>query len=343
MKRGRFLPLGLVILFAALQPAAAQTAGVCNSGKVPVVAFAAYPQGVLSTEWAVFSTAVAPGQCREVFQGQSTETYLGIAVTVNGRLVGQPADALPDWGVYRFQPKLERAVKHICLNRNGETDYAEPVLEPNCPTLGTPGRYISVDTALFLRTGANVRDNYSRVARYFVVVSPTASDPHLHLRDAAPGAVDAENDARVKKMLDDLLGAAAKEASKTPEQRSAERNHAAVDNGAPWTSPRLSAAGPFDASWVTKTVVLSGTVSRVTVKKGSFPEWVTVFFNESPQGELVVCSPYPDIFFERLGANWASALTGRTIEVQGVLGGALCNPGSKGAVQVVMNTQLRIR
>jgi len=50
----------------------------------------------------------------------------------------------------------------------------------------------------------------------------------------------------------------------------------------------------------------------------------------------------PDIFNGRLGRGYATALVGKTVEVQGLVAGALCDPRAKATIQVTMSNQLRI-
>ena len=63
----------------------------------------------------------------------------------------------------------------------------------------------------------------------------------------------------------------------------------------------------------------------------------------SPDDAIVICSAAPDIFNGRLGRGYATALVGKTVEVQGLVGGALCDPRAKATIQVTMSNQLRIR
>ncbi|HXT68145.1 MAG TPA: hypothetical protein VN700_00200 [Vicinamibacterales bacterium] len=359
MAPARTLVLALIVRFALLfsatvptqaAPVAVQAVNVCNAGTVPVVAFLAYDMGLLTEDWGVESTVIAPGKCGDIPFGTSVEFYLGFAVTMNGRLVGQPADNLPDSGMYRGAPLVQRTVKHVCLLRTGVTNYHYGVLEPDCATLGSNGpnrgQYLSVDTALFVRTGYDPRRELSGLGHNKFTVAPSATDPRLRLREGVPAGVEAareaENDALVQKLLDQFLRGVVAEASKTPQQRSAEINHVSPDKGEAWTSPRLSAAGPFHDQWYGKTAVIFGTVSRVDLH-GQFPTWITLYFKESPDNAIVVCSSFPDIFFERLGRGYATSLVGRAIEVQGIVAAPLCDPRAKGTVQISNSNQLRIK
>ena len=50
-----------------------------------------------------------------------------------------------------------------------------------------------------------------------------------------------------------------------------------------------------------KHVAIVGTVSRVEVDPNGSPQWVTIYFKESPDAMFVVCSPYPDCSRRRSG------------------------------------------
>jgi hypothetical protein len=119
------------------------------------------------------------------------------------------------------------------------------------------------------------------------------------------------------------------------------RDRAAEQQRQGWAGARLSAAGPFDVQWSGRTAVLYGTVARITVKTG-YPSWVTVYFQESPDHTLVVCSPYPEIFQEQFGAGFATSLVGKTMEVLGPVEGAMCDSGAKASIKIVQTNQLRV-
>jgi hypothetical protein len=131
---------------------------------------------------------------------------------------------------------------------------------------------------------------------------------------------------------------------KTIDERLEERarDAAAADSGAPWNLPRVPLAGPVEQPWSGKTMMISGTVKRVDVH-GQFPTWITLYFKESPDDAIVICSAAPDIFNGRLGRGYATALVGKTVEVQGLVGGALCDPRATATIQITMSNQLRIR
>lgn len=64
------------------------------------------------------------------------------------------------------------------------------------------------------------------------------------------------------------------------------------------------------------TLLQTYSVSRVEVDTRRFPQWVTIFFKESPDATFGVCSPSPGIFRERVGQD-LSTLIGKTLEVAG--------------------------
>lgn len=92
-------------------------------------------------------------------------------------------------------------------------------------------------------------------------------------------------------------------------------------------------------------IVVVGTVSRVEVDPdpNSTPQWMTIYFKESPDATFVVCSPYPDMFQERVGLD-LSVLVGKTLEAAGPVEPPYCGrKTSKGSIRVVESTQWRIR
>lgn len=99
-----------------------------------------------------------------------------------------------------------------------------------------------------------------------------------------------------------------------------------------WSLPPQSPAS-YDPQWLGKTKVIKGTVSRVEVDTTNRPQWVTIFFKESPDATFVVCSPSPGIFRERVGQD-LSALIGETLEVAGNVEGSSC-AGKAASIRVV--------
>jgi hypothetical protein len=108
-----------------------------------------------------------------------------------------------------------------------------------------------------------------------------------------------------------------------------------------WTGTRQSPAA-FDPQWMGQNLVIVGTVSRVEVDPNGSPNWVTIYFKESPNGTFVVCSPYPDLFQERIGLN-LSALVGKTLEAAGQVESPYCGGNApKGSIRVVESKQWQV-
>jgi hypothetical protein len=82
-------------------------------------------------------------------------------------------------------------------------------------------------------------------------------------------------------------------------------------------------------------VTVVGTVSRVEMDSKGYPRWVSIYFNESPDATFVMCSPYADLFQERVGLN-LSALVGKTFEAAGQVESPQCGQkASKRSIRVV--------
>ena len=116
----------------------------------------------------------------------------------------------------------------------------------------------------------------------------------------------------------------------------------AEDNRERWAGTRQSPAA-YDPRWKGQNVAIVGTVSRVEVDPDGSPQWVTIYFEESPDATFVVCSPYPDLFQERVGLN-LSALVGKTLEAAGQVESPYCgqNNASKGSIRVVESKQWQV-
>ena len=108
-----------------------------------------------------------------------------------------------------------------------------------------------------------------------------------------------------------------------------------------WAGTRQSPAA-YDPQWMGQNMVIVGTVSRVEVDPDGSPQWVSIYFKESPGATFVVCSPYADLFQERIGPN-LSALVGKTLEAAGQVESPYCGPKTaKGSVRVVESKQWQI-
>lgn len=109
-----------------------------------------------------------------------------------------------------------------------------------------------------------------------------------------------------------------------------------------WAETRQSPAA-YDPAWTGQNLVIVGTVSRVEVDTKGSPQWVSIYFKESPDATFVVCSPYADLFQERVGMN-LSALIGKTFEAAGPVESPYCGPkASKGSIRVVESKQWQVR
>lgn len=114
------------------------------------------------------------------------------------------------------------------------------------------------------------------------------------------------------------------------------------DNRQRWAGTRQSPAA-YDPKWMGQTISITGTVSRVEVDPNGSPNWVTIYFKESPNATFVVCSPYPDMFQERVGLD-LSALVGKTFEAAGQVESPYCgHETAKGSIRVVESKQWTVR
>ena len=109
-----------------------------------------------------------------------------------------------------------------------------------------------------------------------------------------------------------------------------------------WAGTRQSPAA-YDPQWMGQNMVIVGTVSRVEVDPNGEPHWVSIYFKESPDATVVVCSPYPDLFQERIGQN-LSALVGKTLEAAGQVESPYCGKDkvSKASIRVVESKQWQV-
>lgn len=109
-----------------------------------------------------------------------------------------------------------------------------------------------------------------------------------------------------------------------------------------WSGARQSPAA-YDPKWMGQNVSIVGTVSRVDVDPNGSPQWVTIYFKESPNATFVVCSPYPDLFQERVGQN-LSVLVGKTLEAAGQVESPYCGGNApRGSIRVVESKQWQIQ
>jgi hypothetical protein len=109
-----------------------------------------------------------------------------------------------------------------------------------------------------------------------------------------------------------------------------------------WAGTRQSPAA-YDPQWMGQNMVIVGTVSRVEVDPDGDPHWVSIYFKESPGATFVVCSPYPELFQERIGQN-LSALVGKTLEAAGQVESPYCGKDkvSKASIRLVESKQWQL-
>jgi hypothetical protein len=114
------------------------------------------------------------------------------------------------------------------------------------------------------------------------------------------------------------------------------------DNRKRWAGSHQSPAS-YDPQWMGQDLVVTGTVSRVDVDSTRFPHWMTIYFKESPDATFVVCSPYPDMFQERVGLD-LSVLVGKRLQAAGQVEGAYCgNKVPKGSIRVLVSSQWQVQ
>jgi hypothetical protein len=82
-------------------------------------------------------------------------------------------------------------------------------------------------------------------------------------------------------------------------------------------------------------LILRGTVARLSMD-GQYPQWLRIYFKESPDNAVTLCTPSADIFDE-FGDGY-KGLIGRTVEAAGDIDG-LCTP--KGGIRIVQSNQFR--
>jgi hypothetical protein len=108
-------------------------------------------------------------------------------------------------------------------------------------------------------------------------------------------------------------------------------------------APRMSPAD-YDPAQLSSTMIVSGTIERYVVDASGSPQWITIYFKESPNGAFVVCSPYPDMFQEVVGMR-LNALIGKTLEVVGPIEQAMCTGRgiTAGSVRVLESGMFHIK
>ncbi len=117
--------------------------------------------------------------------------------------------------------------------------------------------------------------------------------------------------------------------------------YAAPPNAAEARAAATTVQSPasYRDTWMAQTRIVRGTVSRVSVKFGGRPLWLTIFFKESPDAAFVVCSPYPTMFQKTVGDLYR--LVGKTLEVTGEVEGSMC-AGKAGSIRVLESKAYRV-
>ena len=96
----------------------------------------------------------------------------------------------------------------------------------------------------------------------------------------------------------------------------------------------------FQPAWMGQSKVVHGMVSHIDVDFKHTPQWVTIFFRESPDAAFVACSPYPDMLQDSFGD--LAALVGKTMEVSGQVEPAMCRGGKGASIRLLESKQSRV-
>ncbi|MBZ5603349.1 MAG: hypothetical protein LAO79_13695 [Acidobacteriia bacterium] len=205
----------------------------------------------------------------------------------------------------------------------------------------TAGTKSGVDAAL---EEASDREAASQVLK--AIAKAMADEREKQAKAAADAAAAKERQlreqaaARQEKQKQILAADAAGNPNVKVEAQMIRRDEA--DNQQRWAGTRQSPSA-YDPQWMGQNIVITGTVSRVEVDTKGSPRWVTIYFRESPDATFVACSPYADLFQERVGLN-LSAMVGKTLETAGPVESPMCGPkASKGSIRVVESRQWQIR
>jgi hypothetical protein len=82
-------------------------------------------------------------------------------------------------------------------------------------------------------------------------------------------------------------------------------------------------------------LILQGVVARISMD-GQYPQWLRIYFKESPDSGVTLCTPSADIF-DDFGEGY-KGLIGRTVEAAGDID-TLCTP--KGGIRILESAQFR--
>ena len=348
---------------------------ICNKGTVPVEVVSAVEHGDIGRGlgkyyWSVNGVTAEPQHCRRVEIREGDPSYVAFGLTgSNGEWVSGGIDPVPDIGsVSRYfqQEKVIRGAKKVmCAQKDATAQYAlDDDFSADCASLKFASRDTGRDpfrpltSALYFHpTSYECHANLSpgapppvcNWAYYYLNIYPNATDRNLHAtpgtQSGADGPSAGERDAAEAQALAKLLkaasdaGAAQNRAKRDVEEARLKREQ--EYNRQQWSGSTQS-PGAFDPQWMGKNVVIVGTVSRVEVDKNGSPRWVSIYFKESPDANFVVCSPYPELFQERVGPN-LNTLVGKTIEAAGQVEAPYCGAkASRGSVRLVESTQWKV-
>jgi hypothetical protein len=187
------------------------------------------------------------------------------------------------------------------------------------------------------KAGAEVQEKKAQAAAEATAAAAAAAaaaSPEGQLqraRQASTARNDAQN--RIK-----AAAAAGDPSARVPAQMIAREED---DNRQRWAGTRQSPAA-YDPHWTGQNMVVIGTISRIDVDSEGSPRWLTIHFKESPHSAFVVCSPYPDMFQERVGLD-LNVLVGKTLRAAGQIESPYCGGDlAKGSIRVVESTQWQI-
>ncbi len=357
-----FAPLPLL----AQQPMTDATLTVCNKGQINInvvvgtqAALPLFNHDLIVAGW----TSIEPGACRQVYHdaavpGYATDrAYVGFGfLDPRGQLIAGHASRLPDLGTFSFgTPVLTAAGDRFCVRRTSAFEYriAEHA-QLNCATFragaNDPGGYTSFPTALEIQPLALACAQFSCSYGYYSLdVTATRANPEIQITgrigDQPDQSAGSGGPGVGTQILQQLAKAAAEQGQKLAQERAAAAAQVKLqdekENDARWAGTRQSPAA-YGPKWMGQNMVIVGTVSRVEIDATGSPQWVSIYFKESPDATFVLCSPYADMFQERVGRN-LNALVGKTLEAAGQVESPYCGgKAPKGSIRVVESKQWQV-
>jgi hypothetical protein len=195
-------------------------------------------------------------------------------------------------------------------------------------------------------SAANANEGLKMIADFLVAAAKAGKEERQKQVQAEAAAAEAhlqqardQQTAREEQQKRIKAAAAASDPTAKSLAQIVDRND--ENNRQRWAGSRQSPAS-YDPQWMGQTIVVVGTVSRVEVAPGGSPQWVTIYFKESPDAAFVVCSPYPDLFQEKVGLD-LSVLVGKTLEAAGQVESPYCgHKVPKGSIRVVESKQWQL-